>query len=73
MGTFIDGQKECGVYQYKNGDEFSGEFKDGRRFMGVMTYKGRQEIYQGEFNEEGKYHGSGKLTNDDGDKYSGEF
>lgn len=41
--------------------------------MGVMTYKGRKEIYQGEFNEEGKYHGSGKLENDDGDKYSGEF
>jgi hypothetical protein len=61
------------VYKYKNGDEFGGEFKNGKRYMGVMTYKGSNEIYQGEFNDQGLYHGSGRHTNNDGDKFSGEL
>jgi hypothetical protein len=51
VGTFVNGMKECGVMMYKNGDEFSGEFKDSRRYMGVMTFKQSGDIYRGEFNE----------------------
>ncbi len=53
VGTFLDGQKECGVMQFKNGDEFSGEFKDSTHYMGVMTFKDTGAIYKGEFNEIG--------------------
>jgi len=43
--------KDCGVFTYSNGDEFSGEFKNSRKFMGVMSYKESGDIYRGEFNE----------------------
>ena len=59
--------------QFKNGDEFSGEFKNSSHFMGVMTFKASGAIYKGEFNENGQFHGSGQLTNGDGDQYSGLF
>jgi hypothetical protein len=52
---------------YKNGDEFSGEFKDSYRFMGIMNYKDSKEVYKGEFNQNGEYHGSGKLFDSEGD------
>ena len=73
VGTFKNGQKECGVQTYLNGDQFSGEFRDSARYMGVMKYKGSSQVYKGEFNADGQYHGSGSLLNEAGDKYSGEF
>jgi hypothetical protein len=60
VGSFVDGLKDCGVYSYKNGDEFSGEFKDGKKYMGVMTMKESGDVYKGEFNEDGLFHGAGK-------------
>jgi hypothetical protein len=53
VGTFVDGCKECGVMTYLNGDEFSGEFKDSHKFMGVMKFKNSPMVYKGEFNELG--------------------
>lgn len=41
--------------------------------MGVMTFKSTGAVYKGEFNEAGQFHGSGQLTNGDGDQYSGLF
>jgi hypothetical protein len=38
---------------YLNGDEFSGEFKDSHKFMGVMKFKNSPMVYKGEFNELG--------------------
>ena len=58
---------------YLNGDEFSGEFKDSHKFMGVMKFKNSSMVYKGEFNELGQFHGSGKLLADDGSLYSGHF
>ncbi len=72
-GSFVDGQKACGTITYKNGDEFSGDFKNSRRFCGVMRFANSSEIYQGEFNEFGQFHGYAKHTTSDGDHYSGCF
>ena len=58
---------------YKNGDEFSGEFKDSRRYMGVMTFKQTGDVYRGEFNEKGLFHGGGDLKSAEGDIYKGLF
>lgn len=63
--------KECGVQRYQNGDEFSGEFKEGARFNGVMRFVSG-EVYSGEW-KNGMFHGSGKITYDSGLKYQGEF
>lgn len=73
VGTFKNGLKECGVLKYKNGDEFGGEFKNGRKFMGVMTFAHTKDVYRGEFNEEGLFHGGGDLTTEEGDIYKGMF
>jgi hypothetical protein len=59
--------------KYKNGDEFGGEFKNGRKFMGVMTFAHTKDVYRGEFNEEGLFHGGGDLTTEEGDIYKGMF
>ncbi len=58
---------------YKNGDEFSGEFKDSRRYMGVMTFKQSGDVYRGEFNDNGLFHGGGDLKSAEGDIYKGLF
>jgi hypothetical protein len=73
IGTFTDeGQKDCGVLQYPNGDEYSGAFVNGAREIGLMTYKASGNVYKGYF-EEGLMHGSGELITPDGDIYKGEF
>lgn len=41
--------------------------------MGVMTFKSTKDVYKGEFNEEGLFHGGGNLTSAEGDVYSGLF
>jgi hypothetical protein len=74
VGTFNHlGERDCGVLTFQNGDEFSGEFLNGKRYMGVMTFANSIESYKGEFNAEGQFHGSGKHTNEEGDVYSGDF
>lgn len=58
---------------YASGDVFSGDFLNGRRYIGQMTYKNSGDIYNGEFNDLGLMNGNGKLTYSNGDVYSGEF
>lgn len=41
--------------------------------MGVMNYKESGDIYRGEFNEQGLFHGSGDLQSAEGDIYKREF
>lgn len=55
------------MQKYVNGDEFSGDFKDGGRKNGVMKFKGGEK-YSGEW-KEGLFHGSGSLSYDTGLKY----
>ena len=61
-----------GTLNFKNGDEYTGEFAN-RKFHGVgtLTYADGT-IYEGSF-KEGKFHGYGELTDSNGDSYRGDF
>jgi hypothetical protein len=72
VGTFIHGEKHCGVLTNRH-YTFSGEFLNSCKFSGKMTFAGTSEIYEGDFNTDGQFHGHGKHTNEFGDFYSGAF
>ena len=66
-----DCENGTGTYKYeKIGALFKGEFKDGLRFQGKMTYKDGS-VYQGEFKD--GLMSIGKITYKDGPIEEGEF
>lgn len=66
------GHRKCGIIKYANGDIFQGEFKNDKISMGMYT-KWPGITYKGDFNAQGKYHGTGSLQMTDGSEYTGEF
>ena len=61
-----------GTLTYPNGNEYVGEFKDGKRNgQGTYTFANGNE-YVGEF-KDGNLNGKGTYTFADGSKYVGEF
>ena len=61
-----------GHYKFSNGDEYQGEFKNGK-YNGYGTFKFSNGVeYQGEF-KNGKYNGIGQSKYKSGDKYNGRF
>jgi len=71
-GAFTDGAMTgTGTMQYAGGDRYTGELKYGRA-NGKGTLAARDHHYEGEFRDN-RYHGTGKLTDEDGNIYTGEF
>ncbi|XP_014741480.1 PREDICTED: MORN repeat-containing protein 4 isoform X1 [Sturnus vulgaris] len=61
-----------GSFTYSNGEEYRGEWKEGRRHgIGQLTFADGT-AYVGHF-ENGLFHGCGVLTFSDGSRYEGEF
>ncbi|KAM6347957.1 MORN repeat-containing protein 4 isoform 1-T1 [Alca torda] len=61
-----------GSFTYSNGEEYRGEWKEGRRHgIGQLTFSDGT-AYVGHF-ENGLFHGCGVLTFSDGSRYEGEF
>ncbi|OWK62291.1 MORN repeat-containing protein 4 [Lonchura striata] len=61
-----------GSFTYSNGEEYRGEWKEGRRHgIGQLTFADGT-AYVGHF-ENGLFHGCGVLTFPDGSRYEGEF
>ncbi|XP_055576046.1 MORN repeat-containing protein 4 isoform X1 [Falco cherrug] len=61
-----------GSFTYSNGEEYRGEWKEGRRHgVGQLTFADGT-AYVGHF-ENGLFHGCGVLTFSDGSRYEGEF
>ena len=60
-----------GIYKYKNGDEYKGEFKKGMK-DGNGYYKNKEGEYDG-FWKNNKKDGHGKYTFKNGDLFMGEF
>nr|XP_033798826.1 MORN repeat-containing protein 4 isoform X2 [Geotrypetes seraphini] len=61
-----------GSFTYSSGEEYDGEWKEGRRHgMGQLTFADGS-IYLGQF-ENGLFSGCGVLTFPDGSRYEGEF
>ncbi|XP_065699561.2 MORN repeat-containing protein 4 isoform X1 [Patagioenas fasciata] len=61
-----------GSFTYSNGEEYRGEWKEGRRHgVGQLTFADGT-AYMGHF-ENGLFHGCGVLTFSDGSRYEGEF
>jgi len=59
-------------YEYKNGDLFVGEYKDGHRHgQGTYTYS-KGDKYVGEYKNNNQ-HGQGSYTYSNGDKYVGKY
>ena len=66
-----DGYTGQGTYTVNNGDNYVGEYKDGKKHgQGTLTCAGTK--YVGEW-KDGKKHGQGTYTNYYGDKYVGEW
>ncbi|KAG6923142.1 MORN repeat containing 4, partial [Chelydra serpentina] len=61
-----------GSFTYSSGEEYCGEWKEGRRHgVGQLTFADGG-TYLGHF-ENGLFHGGGVLTFSDGSRYEGEF
>ncbi|XP_027764182.1 MORN repeat-containing protein 4 isoform X1 [Empidonax traillii] len=61
-----------GSFTYSSGEEYRGEWKEGRRHgIGQLTFSDGT-AYVGHF-ENGLFHGCGVLTFSDGSRYEGEF
>ncbi|XP_066046678.1 MORN repeat-containing protein 4 isoform X2 [Chamaea fasciata] len=61
-----------GSFTYSSGEEYRGEWKEGRRHgIGQLTFADGT-AYVGHF-ENGLFHGCGVLTFSDGSRYEGEF
>ncbi|CAM5130377.1 unnamed protein product [Eretmochelys imbricata] len=61
-----------GSFTYSSGEEYCGEWKEGRRHgVGQLTFADGS-TYLGHF-ENGLFHGCGVLTFSDGSRYEGEF
>ena len=58
-------------YNNSTGDEYVGEFKDGKRKQGTFTWA-NGDRYVGEFKDD-QAHGQGIFTFANGDEYVGEF
>ncbi len=60
-----------GVYQFKSGARFEGEFRNGSMYHGTYTYA-NGDVYQGYF-QKNKRHGQGKYTYHNGGVFTGEY
>ena len=75
-GQFVEGKKVKGIYTYKNGDVYVGEFNDNKR-QGMATYIYKQPslspalYFEGEYHEDKKAFGT--LYYKNGDVYTGQF
>ena len=67
-GDCINGE---GTLTWAGGDQYIGEFKDGKQH-GQGTYTWSDQQYVGEWKDDDK-HGQGTLTWADGDQYVGDF
>jgi len=69
QGNCKNGQ---GTYAFANGDQYVGEFKEGK-YYGQGTYSSANgDQYVGEFKNDQR-HGQGTYTRSNGDQYVGEF
>lgn len=69
IGTFQSGQKKNGLYNYRNGDEYFGEFSNGKR-NGFGRYKHNSgDVFKGLFIDDKKTDGEYSYKN--GDVYNG--
>ena len=75
-GQFVESKKVKGIYTYKNGDVYVGEFNDNKR-QGMATYIYKQPslspalYFEGEYHEDKKAFGT--LYYKNGDVYTGQF
>ncbi len=60
-----------GVYTFKSGARFEGEFRNGAMYQGTYYYA-NGDIYQGSFNKN-KRHGKGQYNYQDGSTFTGEY
>lgn len=72
-GTYKNGDREKGRLVRSNGDEYEGEFKEGKYHgQGRLVSSSCGTVYEGELNM-GDYHGQGSLKLPNGDILTGEF
>ena len=74
FGDFVNGKFEGkGTLKYKNGERYTGEFKnDNREGKGILYYSNDKMKYDGYFKED-KYDGEGIIYYENGTNYEGNF
>jgi len=67
-----DCQNKYGRYKWATGDDFTGFFKNGKMQVGIYVFSNGNK-YEGMFNSDGRFHGSGRFFFNNKDYYAGNF